>query len=344
VVTEFVHAALRPGTYDPRRSSYLWFGLLWGLPIPLCTLLVDCWSRGLPLTPSTARDAVAIHPFQAVFLLHPVLFAALFAVLGAIRGRKQEQIDALVGGLREGLDRSQHANRRLEELRDLRDREVAQATHEMKSPLSTISGYSELLLAEELGALDPAQRDALAACLRSIDGLNRMIDDLLVAAALDGRRLVIAAAPTCVASCVEAVVASLAPVARRRGAEVRVSAPGRPRAMADGQRLEHVLANLLSNALRYGGTAPRVEIAVTTEGEAVRVTVTDDGPGVPAEELPHLGERFHQITSSGEVRRGGTGLGLHIVKGILEAHGTRLEVTSSPGKGAAFSFLLSRVR
>jgi signal transduction histidine kinase len=108
--------------------------------------------------------------------------------------------------------------------------------------------------------------------------------------------------------------------------------------MADPDRLRQVLDNLLSNALKYGPPDGEAQIRASREGAFVRVSVADRGPGIPAEHLPRLFERFHRV--AGERQPGGTGLGLFITRNLVELMGGQVSVASRPGRGSVFSFTL----
>ncbi|MFN7973061.1 MAG: HAMP domain-containing sensor histidine kinase [Acidobacteriota bacterium] len=340
LVLEFARAALRWRTYSP-SSPYVWFGFAWGLPVPIFCVAIDCYSRGAAITPAAFVEAVHARPWHVFFLLHPLLFAGLFAVLGAVRQEKSDQLGRLVSRLEASLASTSFDNETLKRLQGSRDEEIALLTHELKNPLAAIRGYSELLLAGDLGPLDDRQKRAVQSCLRGADRLNEMINDMLAASALDAGLLDVAMAPCALRPIAESAVRAFAPIAARQGIRLEVDVPADLAGLADAGRLEHVLGNLVSNAVKHVAQGGSVVVRARPEGgSSVRLSVVDDGCGMSAETIAHLGERFRQPDR--ESGREGTGLGLYIVKGILERHGTALDVASREGAGTTMSFRLGR--
>jgi signal transduction histidine kinase len=126
--------------------------------------------------------------------------------------------------------------------------------------------------------------------------------------------------------------------AERRGVTLAVQPPERPvHVRADGGRIAQVLGNLIGNALKFTpeGGLVTVDATPTSAGDRIRFTVADTGPGIPQEHLPHIFDRFYQVRATG---RAGAGLGLAIARGLVEAHGSNLDVSSEPGQGTTFSF------
>ena len=151
--------------------------------------------------------------------------------------------------------------------------------------------------------------------------------------------------PVSLRACVEGVTDRLAPVATERGATVRLDIPADlPPVEADADRLDQVFFNLVDNALRHSrpsshngaGHGLHVLICAEQEDRAVRLTVADDGQGIPLTDQPHVFERFYRVGKDRVRSAGGTGLGLSIVKHIVRAHGGEVSVDSAPGSGAAF--------
>lgn len=339
VVREFLQAAGTRRSYSP-HNPYLWFGFAWGLPVPFFSLAIDCVARGMPITAANVVATIVERPHHVFFLLHPILFAWLFATLGAVRDEKSRQLQTLIGGLEKSLANTSSVNEDLRRAQGKRDEQLALVTHELKSPLATIIGYSELLLSN-LGALEAKQHKAVEACLRSADSLNRMINDLLIASALDADLLHVTPELCDLAAVAENAIRGFAPKAKLADVSLEQKVPSHLRAIADPVRLEHGLANLISNALRHVAAGGHVTVTAAREdNDAVRVSVADDGCGIPADAIARLGERFSQANRDDARRRGGTGLGLYIVKGILRGHGTDLDVSSTLGKGTTMSFRL----
>ena len=222
---------------------------------------------------------------------------------------------------------------------------VANVSHELRTPLSIIHGYVETLLD---GALDdrPTAERFLRVVHRHGERLNLLIEDLLTMSRLESGALPLVIEPVDLREAVRAVLERMEAAVRERGARVTVEfGEGFPVIPADAHRIDQLLFNLLDNALKFG-PAGRAEIRVTGRAEAGEVTVevADNGPGVPAEDQPHLFERFYRVHKDRNRDAGGTGLGLSIVRQIALAHGGSVGLESVPGHGAVFRVTLPRTR
>jgi signal transduction histidine kinase len=226
----------------------------------------------------------------------------------------------------------------------LRTNFVSDVSHELRTPLTAIRGFVETL--QDGAADDPAVRDHfLNTIAAETERLTRLTNDLLLLTRADAGRLDLCLAPTDLAACVQRAVAQLEGHAEEKQIVVTVDLPDSSAlAQADADRIHQVLVNLLDNAIKFTPPEGRVTISVGDHEGRPCVTVADTGPGIPADELPHVFERFYRGDRS-RARKGtdGSGLGLAIAKAIVEAHGGQIWVTSEPGKGAAFHFTLSLV-
>lgn len=219
----------------------------------------------------------------------------------------------------------------------IRDEVLGIVAHDLRNPVGTISMTSELLL-ERIPEDDESNRRMLEIIHRSAGGMNRLIQDLLDVARIEaGRGLVIEPEPEDVARLVADACAPFRHQAEERGLTLECDVPDDlPPVRADRERILQVFSNLLGNALKFteeGG----ITVGAEPADGAVRFTVADTGSGIPAEDLPHLFERFWQARKA---RRGGAGLGLAIAKGIVEAHGGQIWVESEEGVGSTFSFTI----
>lgn len=216
---------------------------------------------------------------------------------------------------------------------------VANVSHEFRTPLAIISGYVETLLD---GAIE--DRDMAGQSLRTIQKhaarLNFLIDDLLTISRLEHRKIPLACAETSLSALLERVTEQLEPRIRERQAVI-TPAFEVDTVEIDPARFEQVFFNLLSNALQYGA-ARDVEVRVSSRlrGGEVEISFSDNGPGIPYRDQPHVFERFYRVHKDRSRDAGGTGLGLSIVKNIVLAHGGRVSVRSTPGAGATFKIVL----
>jgi two-component system, OmpR family, phosphate regulon sensor histidine kinase PhoR len=234
--------------------------------------------------------------------------------------------------------------RRVEEMRaDF----VANASHELRTPLASLSGFIETLQGPARD--DPAARERFLAIMKSQAArMARLIDDLLSLSRVELNAHVQPQTPVDLVSIVRQVADALQMLARDRNVTISITSPPEPLMVrGDRDELTRVFENLVENALKYGASGRKVELTLTRSpgeagGDAI-VTVRDYGPGIAAEHLPRLTERFYRIDVGQSRAEGGTGLGLALVKHILNRHLGRLTIESSLGVGAVFTVRLGLV-
>jgi len=242
-------------------------------------------------------------------------------------------------GEREGTILVFHDLTRLKQLERTREEFVANVSHELRTPLSLIKGYVETLLDGARNNPEVAER-FLKIIERNTNRLDLLIQDLLTISALESERIKLHLQPVELRPLAEKIFSDLKPPADNKNIEL-VSQLPELAATADMNRLEQVLANLVDNAIKYG----RAQGHVTVGGKKLddgrlEIFVQDDGPGIPAESLDRVFERFYRVDKARSRDQGGTGLGLSIVKHIVQAHGGEVWVKSELGKGATFYFTL----
>jgi two-component system, OmpR family, phosphate regulon sensor histidine kinase PhoR len=226
--------------------------------------------------------------------------------------------------------------RRVEEMRaDF----VANASHELRTPLAALSGFIETLQGSARDDTKARER-FLAIMQEQARRMARLIDDLLSLSRIELNAHRRPDTPVDLVPILRQVVDGLQTLARDRGVTVNVEAAGALTVPGDRDELVRVFENLVENALKYGATGKRVDIKVALsapDGEQeATVSVRDYGPGIAPEHLPRLTERFYRVDVRESRAQGGTGLGLALVKHILNRHRGRLSIESAPGAGAAF--------
>lgn len=237
------------------------------------------------------------------------------------------------------------AHERLAELKDLLDaktRLMQDVAHELKNPLSVIHGYASYLTKE---TVSPAEtQKALKAVLSNAERLISLVDHLQEAVRLESDGFTVDAHAIEGAALLQEAVESVELQAAARGVRLHWRSPVGDSLLvnADSRRVLQVLANLLSNALKFTPEGGTIDCAAQRDGEFVRFSVIDTGKGIPAEELPMLFDRFYQAGDKTQKSKG-LGLGLAICKGLIAAHGGRIWVESLPGVGSAFNFTLPAV-
>jgi signal transduction histidine kinase len=261
-----------------------------------------------------------------------------------VAGRDAEPVDVALGGdalllagraLPNGgallVVRDVTELRRLETVR--RDF-VANVSHELKTPLTSIAGYAETLAAEA-GAGPPSQIGQFAhTILNNARRMQRLVDDLLDLSRIESRHWQPQPEPVDITAAVREAWASFAERAREQRVELAVqAAPGAEILVADPDAVRQILTNLFDNALRHTLAGGRITVAADPANDGIVLAVRDTGSGIAPEHLPRIFERFYRADPGRSRAQGGTGLGLAIVKHLVEAHGGRAEARSTPGKG-----------
>ncbi len=217
---------------------------------------------------------------------------------------------------------------------------VANASHEIKTPLTAIRGFAETLLGAPLP--EEAARGYLRVILNHSERLSRLVEDLLELSRLESGTHQLELADLDVAALAERLCLELEPRIRERGFEVQIQGAGAPHALADRRAVEQILSNLLDNALKYSEPGKRIEVRIAAAGHAVRIEVADQGAGIPEADRARIFERFYRVDRGRSREQGGTGLGLAIVKHLVQAQGGEIWVESTPGLGSTFTFTLPR--
>jgi two-component system sensor histidine kinase/response regulator len=222
-----------------------------------------------------------------------------------------------------------------------RDEVIGVVSHDLRGPLNAV------LMAAQIAAAELAQmeheragsaRARLATIVRSAERMGRLVGDLLDVTRIEAGRMVVAPAPESVAALFEEACLAQRPLADTRGVALRAELDDPAlRVLADRERAQQVLANLIGNALKFTPAGGEVTLRAAREGAAVQVVVQDTGVGIAAAQLPHVFDRFWQAEGGA---RQGAGLGLSIVKGLVEAQGGSVTVESELGRGTAVRFTL----
>lgn len=239
----------------------------------------------------------------------------------------------------------QKALERVSELSQLKANFISNISHELRTPLTHIKGYIELLITESLGGITAEQRHALTISQQSTNRLEGLIEDLIMVSLASRGELSIHQDHVDLRRLANLAVKSHADAALERGVNLHaVLDEDLPAVQADSQKIAWVLGQLLDNGIKFTPTGGSVVISVKREGEnLILVSVTDTGIGIPSQKVDDIFEPFHQLDGSTTRRYGGTGLGLSLVRQIVEAHGSMLEVQSTEGRGSTFKFPLLSV-
>jgi signal transduction histidine kinase len=240
--------------------------------------------------------------------------ADALAELGRLVNSMLDRIDAVLAGMRGALDN---------------------VAHDLRTPMTRLRGIAESALASN----DPATlREALADCLEESDRVVEMLNTLMDISEAETGTMALRREPADLAELVRQTVDLYEDLAEERGVRIGVDVPTDIRVNVDRNRMRQVLANLLDNAVKYTPGGGRIDVAASADDTGVRLTVADTGIGIPPEELPHIWDRLYRGDKSRAER--GLGLGLSLVRAIVQAHGGRVDVSSRPGSGSRFEIHL----
>jgi len=235
-------------------------------------------------------------------------------------------------------------NEALRELDRVKDDFVASVSHELRMPLTSITGYLELVLDDDVGGLSEEQRSYLAVVNRNSERLLHLVGDLLFVARLSGSSIALEKVPLELSELARQSVEAARPAAQEAGLELTLECNGPADVEADPSRIAQVIDNLLTNALKFTPPGGRVALSIHAEDDAVVLEVADTGMGISALDQEHLFERFFRSSDAITKAIQGTGLGLSIVVALVEAHGGAIGVESEIGVGTKFTVVLPRVR
>ncbi|MFQ5568309.1 MAG: sensor histidine kinase [Rhodothermales bacterium] len=250
--------------------------------------------------------------------------------LGQLAASFNQMADTIVANM-EDLKRTDRLRRDL----------IANVSHDLRSPLAAVQGYLETIMIKN-DTLSPEKRqEYMDIVLKNTRSLNTLVGELFELSKLDAQQVEPQFEAFSMAELVQDLVMQFQPRAEQLDVSLEADLPKRLSPVyADIGLVERAVSNLIENALRYTPAGGGVRIQPAEEGEAVSVRVIDTGYGIPAEDLPHIFERFYRVEKSRARDKGGTGLGLAIAKKILELHGSTLSVRSVRDKGTTFSFAL----
>lgn len=305
--------------------------------------------------PLTAQDQAFLDQVNRAILVSGLIAGGLALVLGAIlamsitaplrrlraaaeaiaQGRLDQRVPPgppdEIGALSAAFNRMAEG---LAQAEELRRRMVADIAHELRTPLSVIQAQVEALL----DGVFPADAEHIRPIHEETLLLRRLVDDLRTLALADAGQLQLEPATVDVAGLVQRALSRFQPQALEKGVALTAeAAPDLPPLRLDAQRMDQVLGILLDNALRYTPAGGRIGVRVERSVNGrLRLSVSDTGPGIPAEDLPHVFDRFWRGEKSRSRARGGSGLGLAIAKQLVEAHGGRIWAESTPGQGTTF--------
>jgi len=268
------------------------------------------------------------------YLTQPIERPELIATVRALlRTRKAEH------ELRESRDQLTSLLTQLERAIEIRDEVLAMVSHDLRTPLATITMAADLLasMATRAGAEPKLKRQA-EIIQRAAERMTRLVRDLLDMGSIDAGRLAVDKRLHPCGPILDELVEMMRSQAAQRGIELQLErTPELGDLLCDRERIVQVLANLVGNAIKFSEPGQRVRVSAERRDDTLVFSVSDDGSGIDRDKLPHIFDRYWRLKNQG---REGAGLGLAIAKGLVEAHGGAINVASEPGAGSRFSVSL----
>ena len=227
----------------------------------------------------------------------------------------------------------------LQRLDEMKTEFLQVVAHQLKTPITSIKAATGML--SEVTGESAMRERLLSSIVRGAEALEKLVTDILEFGKMKSGVIELRRAPADLGRLVRDVAALVSPAIKRKEQNLELDLPpSGPVAVIDGQRLEQALLNLLANANTYTSLGGNIAVRLQTDGDSVRFQVEDNGPGIPQEYQEKIFEPYHHIRESNGQLRGGTGLGLAIARSLVELHGGRLWVESTPGQGSTFIFTL----
>lgn len=287
---------------------------------------------------------------------HPALNDAFRKVASSRHGHREELslqteqqrtilthwVPLLKDGKIEGIVAVYHDITEIKRLEKIRSDFVANVSHELRTPITVIQGYAETLL-DTVPEEEEQTSRFMAIIHKHAERLATLVNDLLSLSELESKNFSLELTPIIIGDAVEQACSLLEPKAKGKNiAILRDRVNSLPEVLADLPRIEQVLINLIDNAIKYSTEHASITVSGRDEGDVVRISVTDQGSGIPSKDLPRIFERFYRVDEARSREEGGTGLGLAIVKHIVQLHRGTVAVESVPGEGSTFSFTLRK--
>jgi len=236
-----------------------------------------------------------------------------------------------------------HSNKRLKELDETKDDFISMASHQLRTPLTSVKGYLSLVLDGDAGDITPSQRQLLAQAFASSQRMVYLISDLLNVSRLKTGKFIIDPSPINLADVITGEVEQLQETAKSRSIKLTYRKPAKfPVLMFDETKIRQVIMNFMDNAIYYTPPKGNIQVELIDKPTSIELRVVDDGIGVPKSERAHLFTKFYRAGNARKARPDGTGLGLFMAKKVIVAQGGAVIFESQEGQGSTFGFSFSK--
>jgi PAS domain S-box-containing protein len=330
--------------FDPNNRFYVpeeWFKTFEGDSILAIPLIIEGEAIGM-LTVDMRDKDMEIDDDDLRIL---ELFAS-DAAIAISRATLNERLDSfnekLKKKIKEATIELSLKNRRLEELDRMKNQFLSTISHELKTPLTSIQGYSAILKAEKLGALNQEQRKSIEILNSEALRLNELITTLLDLTKLETGRARLQLAETDVNELAESVILSMKASAEKKKIEIQFKPAKLEKIKLDPSLIELALKNLISNSIKYNKENGRIYVSLSDDDSRILFEVRDTGRGISRDKISQIFKKFHQLDEHTIRYEGGTGIGLAIVKSIIDKHNGVIKIDSEAGKGTRIFFTLPK--
>lgn len=312
----------------------------------LVRLTTDVDSEGIGAIALGAKKSGNMYNSQDIQVLEIVANSLVIAIDNALRFEEIQKFNiTLEQKVDDATRKLRRANEKLIALDQTKDDFISMASHQLRTPLTSVKGYLSMVLEGDTGKVSPKQAEMLEQAFTSSQRMVYLIADLLNVSRLRTGKFVIESKPTNLADVIEGEIGQLMTTAAGKNQELTYDKPKNfPALMIDETKIRQVIMNFTDNALHYTPKGGKIHVSLKETPEAIQFTVTDNGIGIPRHEQHHLFTKFFRAGNARKARPDGTGLGLFMAKKVVVAQGGSLIFKSQEGKGSTFGFTFAKSR
>jgi signal transduction histidine kinase len=283
---------------------------------------------------------------QDIKIISIITQELLIAIQNALHYEEIEHFNVtLQQKVDEATDKLRKTNEKLRQMDQTKDDFISMASHQLRTPLTSVKGYVSMVLDGDAGTVTPLQRKLLNQSYVSSQRMVYLISDLLNVSRLRTGKFIIEAIPSNLAKVIKDEIEQLQETAKGRNLELIYDKPEHfPTLMLDETKIRQVIMNFIDNAIYYTPSGGRIHVALVDKKNTIEFTVTDNGIGVPKHEQPHLFTKFFRAHNAKRARPDGTGLGLFMAKKVIVAQGGAILFKSQDGKGSTFGFTFAKAK
>ncbi|MEE8120300.1 MAG: ATP-binding protein, partial [Anaerolineales bacterium] len=275
------------------------------------------------------------------YLERETLDRAITQQIVELHAALQESNRTLQQRVTERTKELRHALERLTEINQIKANLISNISHELRTPLAHIKGYVELFVAGQLGDLSEEQSEAMQVTLRATKRLESLIEDLIEFSTASREGITLHLQPVSIPELIDGVLDRSREKAKKAGVALETKLENNlPDFQVDPERLSWAIFQLVDNGIKFTPDGGKVNVQVGIDDLGIHFSVSDTGIGIPEDRIQEIFEPFHQLDGSPTRRYGGAGLGLALVKIIVDAHGSELSVESQEGQGTKFVFTI----